>query len=206
MEMKIVIYSLMSLICYGSAYAQNRISITFSSGQPSELIADAGIDVVSGEQGVVLGGTPAAIGGIEPYYFEWIPDTDLDDATISNPILNGDGDYEFALNVTDTRGCTATDSLSVSITYIDEIVANIDLLIYPNPASRTVTIASEYLTKTEKYAISVVGSKGDIIFKEEREGISGSYQLDISTLSEGTYLIFFHSEVQSIVGKLIIKN
>ncbi len=201
-----ICFAQLLLLCSLNGVSQNRIEVTFSAGQPEELVANAGIDVVTGEQGIVIGGTPSAVGGIEPYSFLWVPDTDLDDATVSNPILSGDGNYEFALNVTDARGCTSSDDLSVSITYIDDIVANKDVLIYPNPSNGKVCIASNYFVGTEGFDVSVISGKGEVIFTEQAKSISGKYELDITTFSEGNYLIFFHSKKQNIVGKLIIKK
>ncbi|NNE27414.1 MAG: T9SS type A sorting domain-containing protein [Saprospiraceae bacterium] len=69
-----------------------------------ELFIDAGANRTScpGEI-VTLGGNPTAIDGQPPYYFEWIPETGLDNPSSSNPSFKAIGNIKYNLRVSDSR-------------------------------------------------------------------------------------------------------
>ncbi len=53
--------------------------------------------------------------GNEALIFEWTPDNNLDNANIQNPIANPLYTTTYTLKVTDTDGCTGTDSIKVFV-------------------------------------------------------------------------------------------
>jgi gliding motility-associated-like protein len=90
-----------------------------------ELIADAGddIEICHPENGGVTQLNGSASGGTPGYTYLWEPADGLDNPNIANPIANPTATTVYTLTVTDAFGCTDTDQ--VTITVIDEIVAEI---------------------------------------------------------------------------------
>ncbi len=113
--------------------------VVFQVHQPDLLQADAG-SPQAGETGATLqlGGTPAAIGGIPPYSYQWSPGHLLNDSTTPNPTFVADTTRTFVLTVTDSAGCTAIDSVHITIqTGIPQAEAESSELfsVFPNPAT-----------------------------------------------------------------------
>ncbi len=77
-------------------------------------VADAGADqfVTSGTI-VTLGGTPAASGGTGSYTYAWSPSAGVSDTTLSNPTVTINATSTFVLLVTDSLGCTSTDTITI---------------------------------------------------------------------------------------------
>ena len=85
-----------------------------------ECIADAGPDKSicfacgGGSSSVVIGGSPTASGGTEPYTYSWTPTTGLDDPTIANPTATLSGGRTYTVTVTDDANGTCSDSMTVT--------------------------------------------------------------------------------------------
>lgn len=90
--------------------------IVFANPSP---VADAGADIyTTAGVPVITGGTPSASAGTPPFTYSWTPGTLLDDSLVSNPVATVDSTQLFILTVTDSLGCTATDSIYVIINNI----------------------------------------------------------------------------------------
>lgn len=79
-----------------------------------ELIAEAGADmtICAGDTFTLNG---SASGGTPPYSYYWSPGNILSDSTLLNPTSVIDGDTTFYFFVTDSLGCTAFDSVRISV-------------------------------------------------------------------------------------------
>ena len=86
------------------------------------LVANAGPDqyICTGSS-VVIGGTPAAGGGTEPYSYSWSPTTGLSNPNIANPTASPTVTTTYTLTVTDGDSETATDDMTV---YVSNPTAN----------------------------------------------------------------------------------
>lgn len=84
----------------------------------SDLTADAGPDQLYCTSGsaVTLGGSPAATGGTAPYTYSWTPVTDLSSAVVANPTASPTVNTCYILTVTDSNGCTDSDTVCVTTT------------------------------------------------------------------------------------------
>ncbi|HMP83564.1 MAG TPA: cadherin-like domain-containing protein, partial [Verrucomicrobiota bacterium] len=80
------------------------------------LVADAGSDQSICPSGSVgIGGSPTASGGSGGYTYSWSPATGLDNANIANPTASPASTTEYTVTVTDASGCTAQDSVTVTV-------------------------------------------------------------------------------------------
>ncbi len=84
--------------------------------------AFAGGDMsVCADEPLMLGGFPAATGGVGGYAFEWAGPCVgfLDDPTLPNPTIDPPDDTEmvcdFTLSATDLNGCIATDDVTITV-------------------------------------------------------------------------------------------
>lgn len=76
--------------------------------------AHAGDDVrTCAGSGTPIGGT--ATGGTPPYKYSWSPSFGLDNPAAMNPVASPNQTTEYTVTVTDARGCTDTDVVSVFI-------------------------------------------------------------------------------------------
>lgn len=88
----------------------------YSLAEPALLVANAGADATHCEGSTsVLGGGPAATGGITPYVYNWTPAGSLDNSTLANPTSNATVTAAYSLDVTDANGCMANDSVLVTV-------------------------------------------------------------------------------------------
>ncbi len=83
--------------------------------------ADAGADQAltsCSADSVRLGGSPTASGGVGPYTYNWTPITGIrPSVTIANPYVGNIGSTTtYTLNVTDSKGCSETDYVLITIT------------------------------------------------------------------------------------------
>ena len=78
--------------------------------------ADAGLTVsIPCSLTTVLGGSPTASGGAPPYSYLWTPANYLTSATIANPVAHANDTTMFYVTVTDSVGCTGTDSVLINV-------------------------------------------------------------------------------------------
>ncbi len=83
---------------------------------PPVLVASAGSNLTTcSGSGVVLGASPAAIGGTGAYTYLWDNASDLSAANVANPTASPAANTTYTLLVTDANGCTATSSVNVTI-------------------------------------------------------------------------------------------
>jgi hypothetical protein len=94
--------------------ADEKYSIGYACALP--IVTDAGPDriIVSGTS-TVIGGSPTASGGIQPYNYSWTPTTGLNDSTLDNPTASPTSTTTYSVTVTDNKGCTGSDSMTLSV-------------------------------------------------------------------------------------------
>jgi gliding motility-associated-like protein len=79
-------------------------------------IGDAGSNrSICAGQSTTLGDVIPVVGGVGPYTFSWSPTTNLNNPNIANPIANPTTTTTYTLSVTDSRGCTDTDPVTVTV-------------------------------------------------------------------------------------------
>ncbi len=87
--------------------------------------AAAGSDqTVCAGSAVGIGGSPTANGGTAPYTYSWTPATGLDDAMAANPTATVTHTTTYTVTVIDQNGCTASDSVVLTLVPQPEITAS----------------------------------------------------------------------------------
>ncbi len=82
----------------------------------SNMDVDAGADtVVCFGDSVRLGGSPTVYGGVGEYSYSWEPSYGLSDPAAPNPYASPDTSTTYVLTVTDEAGCSASDTVFVSV-------------------------------------------------------------------------------------------
>jgi hypothetical protein len=132
------------------------------------------------------GGPGYFLKGLGGPYYEW------------NEIISGD---ESGLAYY-KKGTTKWGTPLV-ITEVESIEKEDEISIYPNPAVDFVMIKNTSGRK-EKYEISLTNMQGREIFKNDAE-ISNTYQLDVSSIKAGAYLLKLQNGKKEIT-RLIIKK
>jgi len=90
--------------------------IDFHIQLPEPLVANAGNEIdVFPDSWAVIGGSPSATGGQEPFSFLWTPGTYLNDSSLSNPTATPEESITYVLLVTDYNNCTAIDSIHINV-------------------------------------------------------------------------------------------
>jgi hypothetical protein len=188
-----------------SGFSQRRIEVNVNSSQPAELFAKAGTDLVITGSDLTLGDNPAAIGGIEPYSYQWLPETDLNDATQPNPSYSGNVVQSFTLIVTDNRGCLSRDTINIELgVYLNSISDDNVLLIYPNPGLGMVRLEMQGKKGGLGQTVSLMNANGKLLYTGKWENQDEHFLIDVSNLSGGTYFVRVGEGKESIARKLII--
>jgi len=164
--MKYLILLFISLCLHLHASGQQIIFVSVSSNQPPILNASAGSDITLSGSDLTLGDTPSALGGLAPYSYQWLPETGLDNALISNPVYSGDQPQSYSLVVTDNRGCTARDTINIVITGFPDIHDDDLLLVYPNPGAGMIRLRMKEGVKQSSKLLSLHNSTGQLVFKK----------------------------------------
>ena len=85
-----------------------------------------------------------------------------------------------------------------------EILRDTKLVAYPNPTSGILTVESSF-TKEETYTIELINASGQVILNQKINILGGKFDIDMSDVSSGLYLLQIRTgrTVQSI---RLIKN
>ncbi|WMJ74929.1 gliding motility-associated C-terminal domain-containing protein [Cytophagaceae bacterium ABcell3] len=77
------------------------------------------IEVDAGEDQVICNGVSAQLNASGGVSYNWTPSETLSDPTTANPVATPQQTTEYAVEVTDADGCINSDTIIVSVTYIE---------------------------------------------------------------------------------------
>ena len=200
-------------------YTWNGSTYTSSGTYTFTTINAAGCDSIATLNLVILNGPSVLIqqnasnmsmldavvtGGAAPLTYSWTQDGVSLSSTGSQiePLENG----EYCVVVTDAVGCISTACFTISFfppNSINEFSIS-KLKIYPNPTSNMVNL--EFTTmKTSDYDIRILSVTGIEVYSNKLLDVSGSYKgmIDMSSYSQGTYIIHIISDDNIVYRKLI---
>lgn len=109
----------------------------------------------------------------------------------------------YALTITDANGCKKSDSLYVLVNLcntINELVPNVNLRLFPNPVTDILYLNGELLSADNLY-ISIFNIEGKKIVHQKYVS-----QLNLSTLTEGVYLLKIELDFKTIFSKKFTKS
>jgi hypothetical protein len=184
----------------GSAFAQQTHNVAVTISQPPQLVANAGVDITSANDGQVnIGGSPAATGGTPPYGYAWSPSTNIADPSVANPVLNLlDAAATYTLTVTDSKGCSASDQLNVLVTIVAVDDPALQISVYPNPGHATVVIASAF-----NHHIRIADQHGKLM--KDFVKASEKVEVDVSAFPKGLYVLTAEFNGKKTTVKLMIR-
>jgi hypothetical protein len=85
-------------------------------GTVLDPVVDAGSDQsICGGASAMLGGNPTGSGGLGTLSYAWTNGGSLNDSLAANPIATPSGSTTYVLSVSDTSGCTVTDTVTVTV-------------------------------------------------------------------------------------------
>jgi hypothetical protein len=204
--MKQIVFILLLFVSLGNTcLAQRRIQVYVNSSQPAQLVASAGVDVDLSGGAVVLGGTPSAVGGLTPYFYQWQPETGLDDASSANPSFTGSGPQNFVLIVSDQRGCSASDTMSIVIAGLPELKGDDGFLVYPNPGQGVIKLKFNKAHQAANQPVTLYNALGQLV-KSSNWGNSEEILIDVTNLDAGNYTLVVGEGTTKISRSILIKK
>lgn len=181
------VYLILLLSAFNFLNAQNTVSLHV----PKALEIDAGINVtVSQNDPVNLGGNPTAQFGMPPYQYNWTPVDGLNDPSSPNPIATPVDTTTYLLEVIDANGCIESSQVTLNIITIgiNEISAQDDITIFPNP--NTGTLGLKFHSTMGEVNISFFDFAGKFIEEKRIQTMKGSsHSFDINQYPAGQYLL-----------------
>jgi len=129
--------------------------------------------------------------------FQWIDCSTFDpiagaNSATFNPTANGD----YAVAVVTADGCTDTSAcVTMSTIGLEEQLLNAGVRIFPNPAVDVINIQSE---EAAILSYAIIDGTGRVVMKQTFETNAAQHELEISALSEGTYVL----EITTSKGKV----
>ncbi len=153
----------------------------------------------NGEDGLYLG-MDYGVYYIDNTFTDWQPYSNL----LPNVYVN-----ELEVNRVDGklyagtygRGLWATP-LATGTAGVEDRLSESSVSIYPNPATSSITIA---LPKSMNGEVRVFDISGKLLIFESRALLSNKHDVDVSSLSTGTYFVRINSEEGTATKKLLIK-
>ncbi len=125
-------------------------------------------------------------GGTPPYTFAW-------SNGINGPYNNNVPYGSYTVSVTDSKGCSNTETFSYTSIGIDpELKASIKL--FPNPAEHSTILNVQFdLNEPTKAVVAIINMAGSVITQEMKTFESGTnlLQFPIGNLASGVYLLRF---------------
>ncbi len=162
-------------------------------------LVDAGIDKFI-LQGAVVLLTPAATG--QQLSYKWTPSLYLDNDTLQSPAANPPADITYKLTVTAEGGCTAADTVHITVLKSP----NIPNAFSPNGDGRNDVWVIRYLDSYADCEVDIYNRYGEHVFhstgyKQPWDGVYKGKQLPVGSYA---YIVNTKRHLHLFVGSVII--
>ena len=111
--------------------------------------------------------------------------------------------------VTDQNGCVGKDSVMVSFKICGGIeeIAGVTIQVFPNPNNGVFTIELK-AQKSQKLDISIISPSGETVYSRTGFEVSGiaNDKIDVSRLSQGTYILQVSNGSGKLLRKIVIQK
>jgi hypothetical protein len=159
---------------------QNTLTSTVSAGTAINLSVT--VTNASGAGSNNGSATATASGGSGPYTYLWSNNQ-------SGPNATNLGVGLYFVTATDQNGCTEVDTVSVNVTGIELPQAFSNIQAFPNPTSSKIRVMVELISEDE-ISLSLTDVLGKLVMPViDSYGSRESFELDLSELSDGVYLL-----------------
>ncbi len=206
------------LLCFGLvgrlAVGQST-TLNFSHNQSAAaLVADAGSDQTICEgASTPIGGNPTAVGGSSPYSYDWLPTSNLSSPTASNPDANPGGaptTVDYMVEVTDARGCTSSDTMTVTVDTCAGIGNPADIgssSIFPNPSNGNFLVEVKLVNQPNMAKITILTVDGKQVYSREVTANNRLIreEIKLAGLSRGNYIVNIDVDGARLSHKIIIQ-
>ncbi|MFT5779919.1 MAG: hypothetical protein ACI837_002879 [Crocinitomicaceae bacterium] len=157
---------------------------------PLLVLSATSTDEIVGADGTI---DLTVVGGTSPYTFSWTNGAGV----VEDPTGLTAGDY--TVTVTDSSGCIQTLLVTVlSQVGIDELYAQNQWSIFPNPSNGVFTVAVELELEATK--IEIIDALGRRVYLNNSEELS-----TISIQSSGVYYVVLHTTSGKSVKKIVVQ-
>ncbi|MBI5219291.1 MAG: T9SS type A sorting domain-containing protein [Bacteroidia bacterium] len=168
--------------------------MNFPGLQPRPLQVNAGDDKIINPGGsALLGGNPAANFGNPNYSYLWYPSYCLNNTAIANPTASPLNTTMYILSVTDSKGCTNTDTVKVIVnsSSVDNIFTAEDIEIIQDRTKGNLTVVINNPHELVNHKIYIYNLIGQVIYSENLPKITGRYsmQINFSNNPKGVYIL-----------------
>lgn len=125
------------------------------------------------------------------------------------PYAAGLGVHELVYAYENTYGCLSWASFTVTVDAcvgVDEVNALGDISIYPNPTNGLVYVSFNGISADE-VSLEIYNVQGQKLYQEQLTQVTSTTtkQLDMSSYSEGVYLIKLESAGQTFIGRVVLQ-
>jgi hypothetical protein len=131
---------------------------------------------------------------------DWTPCQNLSSCNQSNVIASPTANITYTATITTTNGCTASDSIVVTVDPCVGIVENNineNIVVFPNPANEHIRLLPFDVNKT--LTISIVNTKGQEVSKQTVKNAD----INVKTLSEGLYFVIINDGENTYTTRFI---
>lgn len=176
----------------------NTNSIEVTIAQPSELkidFTDTVMDISPGCTGELDG---VISGGVPTYVINWEDDAGRDSIHAVD-LCSG----SYKIKVTDANGCEVLDTIEISIiTSLNDLESNLEVSIYPNPASNEIRFNSN--DKIKGVSLSMFDTQGKLLIEKRGDDLN-LFRLDVSEYAKGAYVVKVFANDTSKEFNVILK-
>ncbi|MFT4754223.1 MAG: hypothetical protein ACI9GM_000769 [Salibacteraceae bacterium] len=181
-----------------SAKDSVQILMSWFAGQLIEFYPH----IILGDSFFVFFG-PDVHGGVGPASYLWRPNNGLTDSTLSSDFyIKPDSARSYYVTLTDSVGCTQRGNpnyieFTIWPVGIEDGVPNINIKVYPNPASDYIQIERIDNAKEEQFTLYDI--LGKVVLKTQLN--SNNQIIEVSSLARGSYSFV----IGDSTGKIILK-
>lgn len=137
--------------------------------------------------------------------YQWLLDgTDIEGATTNSftPVVNGN----YSATVTNANGCSVTSApVNILVTSIEATEPQIDVLLFPNPASEFVDLGFGQLM-SKGTTIRLVDNAGREMQQLVLKKAAHSVRVNVSRLPEGVHMVLINDQGKRVRKRLMIKR
>jgi len=122
-------------------------------------------------------------------------------ANITVPLTTPPGDYDVNTDNSTDGFLTLTGGLHIGLDNIESLDANIEVLIYPNPANEMIIVESISRDNAGEIVITIFNVNGEMMLQQN--SLRSKTEIDISTLVSGLYLLRVESRYGIAMKKFV---